>query len=355
MKPGKLLTLVIIAAALVALAFWTKQRQRATPPPEIGRKLIPALELEAIDRVEIARSSAPVTIVRQDTGWGVTNLFGYPADLSKLQTALLSLADLKIGEVARGVNIDTNATLVDLQGASGKPLVSLRLGAPPEMRMSDRFAPRPPQGRHVAVAGNNQVYLVKEGLEEFDGEPRNWVNSQLLSLQTSEIQTIELASPANATVFLSRESGSLQMQGIATNEEFDTSKSYDVESAFSYLNFTGVADPKLDATQTGLATPSIYRVRLKNGDLYTARIGSAAAGGDRYLRLEAVLAPAGTNASAQAELAARKAELDQKFANWTYLVPASTASHMTYTRADLVKPKVVATNETATAEAPAEP
>ncbi|MFZ4396174.1 MAG: DUF4340 domain-containing protein [Kiritimatiellia bacterium] len=357
MKPGKLFTLVIVAAVLVALALWTQHRQLAAPPSDIGRKLLPALALESIARVEISRSGPSITLVRGDAGWTVTNLFGYPADLSKLQTALLALADLKIGEVARGVNIDTNATLLDLQDAAGKPLATLRLGAAPDMSMGggNRFPPRPPQGRHVAVAGNPQVYLVKEGLEAFDGEPRTWANSQLLALQSADIQTLELAGPTGATVCLSRDSGSLQMQGISTNEEFDASKAYDVESAFSYLNFTGVADPKLDAAQTGLSAPRTYRIKLKNGDCYTARIGAAAASGDRYLRLEATLAAPGTNATAVTEHAARKAELEQKFANWTYLVASSTATHMTYTREDLIKPKTIDTNSTTSAEAPVAP
>ena len=165
----------------------------------------------------------------------------------------------------------------------------------------------------------------------------------------------ELASPTGGVATLSRKNGSLQMQGLATNEEFDTGKSYDVESAFGYLNFSSVANPKLSDEQTGMTAPSTYRVLLKNGDQYTARIGSAAAAGDRYLRLDATLAPPGTNATAQVEQGTRKAELDRKFATWTYLIAASTAANMTPTRAELVKPKVVATNDTATVEHPAMP
>jgi len=353
MKPNKLLILVIAAAVLVAMAVWSNRHMQAAPPSVVGKRLLPKLNLESVARVEIARNGAPIAILRGADGWIVKNLFGYPADVSKLQTALLKLAELKIGEVAHGVNIDTNATLVDLQGASGKPLATLRLSAHPAA--ADRPGLRPSQGRYVAIAGDNQVYLTKDGLEEFDGEPRDWVNSQLLSLQSSDIQTIELASPTGTVLTLSREGGALQLQDLSTNEEFDASKSYGVESAFSYLNFAGVADPKLDEVKAGLAAPSTYRVRLKNGDQYTARIGSVAASGDRYLRLEALLAPPGTNALAQVEQATRKAELDQKFGKWTYLVAATTAENMTQTRAAFVKPKAVATNATVSVTAPMAP
>ena len=347
MKPGKLLTLVIAAAVLVALAFWSSNRKQSAPPSSIGKKLLPALKLESVARVEIARQGAPIAIERGDDGWTVKNLSGYPADVSKLQSALLKLTDLRIGEVARGVNIDTNVTLVDLQGGSGKPLATLRLGSRPAG--AERHGYRMPQGRYISVAGDPQVYLVKEGLEEFDGEPRDWVSSQLLNLSSSDIRTIELTNPTGTVLTLSRESGSLSLPGLSTNEEFDASKAYGVESALCYLNLAGVADPKLDDTRTGLATPGLYRVTMKNGDQYTARIGAAAASGDRYLRLDAVLAPPGTNATARAEQAARKADLDQKFGKWTYLVSPSTADNMTLSRADLVKPKGAAPNPSGSA------
>ena len=352
MKPGKLVILAVAAAVMAALAVWTNRQAQATPPSIIGKKLLPRLDLESVARVEIARGGAPIVLIRGDDGWEVKNLFGYPADVSKLQTSLLTLSELKIGEVARGVNIDTNATLVDLQGASGKPLATLRMG---NHTSAERSGFRSPHGRYVAVAGDAHVYLVKDELETFDGAALGWVNSQLLSIQSSDIQTIELASPTGAVLTLTREGGSLHLPGLSTNEEFDASKSYGVESAFCYLSFSGVADLKLGDAQAGLATPSTYRVKLKNGDLYTARIGSAAASGDRYLRLDAVLAPPGTNATAQIEHATRKAELDQKFGKWTYLVTPTTAENMTRTRAELVKPKGVAPTDTVAAEAPIAP
>ncbi len=349
MKPSKLLLLAAVAAILVALAFWSNQQTRATPPAAVGQRLLPRLELASIARVEIAGRGAPIALVRMDSGWVVTNLFNYPADVVKLQSALLQLAEQKIGDVTRGVNIDTNATLVDLQDASGRPLATLRLGPP----SAERPGVRPRQGRTVAVAGDSQVYCVKDSLSEFDGEPRDWIDSQLLRLSSADIQRIELASPTGAVLTLTRNTGTLQLQGIATNEEFEAGHSYGIESAFCYLSFVTVADPKLTNSQTGMLAPSVYRVQLKNGDVYTARIGATATNGCRYLHMEAALAPAGTNAAAQAELAARKTELDQKLGKWTYLLSATAAENMTRTRAELVKAKAVATNESATAKAPA--
>ena len=71
--------------------------------------------------------------------------------------------------------------------------------------------------------------------------------------------------------------------------------------------------------------------------------------------MDVQLAPPGTNATAQAEYTMRKAEMEQKFRKWTYLISSATAENMTRPRSDLVKPKVVSTNATDSASAPAKP
>ncbi len=350
MKLSKLLYLVILAGALLALATWTSKRHHAAPPSGIGRALLPQLDLETVARLEITHTGAPLIIARGDDGWRVESLFGFPADVAKLRDNLLKIKELKIGDVARGMNIDTNATLVDIQSSAGKPLATLRLGKRYEHASSGGAYGGNAGGRYLSVAGDPKVYLVKESLDDFDGDGKVWVDTQLLNVPSTDIQTIELAAPTGTVVTLSRATGALQLQGLATNEEFDASKAYGVESAFSYLSFSGVADPKLDDAKMGLTAPSTYRVRLKNGDLYTAQIGQAVTNvTDRYLRLTAELAPPGTNATQKVEFEKRKTDLDRKFSHWTYLVSAYTADNMTRTRADLVKPKVTTTNAVETA------
>lgn len=352
MKPTKLLYLIIAAGVLLVLASWSAKRHHAAPPSAIGRTLLPQLDLDAIGRVEITGTGAPFAIVRGDDGWSVDSLFGFPADVAKLRGNLLKIKELKIGDVARGMNLDTNCTLVDFQNASGKPLATLRLGKRyqrPGSTSPGGYA----VGRYVSVAGDPRVYLVKETLEDFDADGKAWVDTQLLNIPPSDIQTIELAAPTGGVVTLSRATGTLQLQGLSTNEEFDASKAYGIESALNYLTLSGVADPKLDDAKLGLTAPYTCRFHLKNGDLYTALLGQAVTNGtDRYFRLNVALAPAGTNAAQQAESAKRKTELDSKFSHWTYLISSYTAENMTRGRADLVKPKTVVTNAAETATAP---
>ena len=352
MNGKKLLYLVVAAVLLTALAYWSARRQHAAPPAAIGKHVLPALDINAVARVEILKDGRTVTLVRGDEGWSVAKLFGFPADVSKLRASLIKLQDLRIGDVARGMSFGSNdVTLVDLQDGSGKSLAALRLG-----ERYKRGGPaaetemyRPAEGRYVSPGGHAGVYLVKETFDEFDGESKAWTEAQILSIPSADIQAIELSSPTGQTVRLTRDTGTLQLEGLATNEEFDTSRSYGLESAFGYLNFDGVADPRLDDSVTGLAQPHFYRVTLKHGDRYAAAIGRVATNStERYVRFETQFADPGTNATRKVEQEKRRAELAPRL-KWTYLISSFTTENMTRNRAELVKPKVVATNEVSAA------
>ncbi len=60
--------------------------------------------------------------------------------------------------------------------------------------------------------------------------------------------------------------GSFQaVKGLAANEELDTSKTYGLDSALSYLDFAAVVDPNWSEAAFGFATGYVYTVRMKGG------------------------------------------------------------------------------------------
>jgi hypothetical protein len=81
----------------------------------------------------------------------------------------------------------------------------------------------------------------------------------------------------------------------------------------------------------------------------------------RYMRLKVSLPPAADDASSTNAVGARKeqekkvADLNARFAGWTYMISQYKADSMTVKRDAIVKKKAkpAATNETATASAPA--
>ena len=336
MKFRNIVILAIVAAALVAAAKFTSGNRRARTPDIAGTPVLPGLDLAGVAAVEISESGSALRIEQSGDAWTVTNAFGYPADFARLRQAMIELADLKVGHVQHGMEIDPASSIkVSLFGADGAELASLLLGG---TRDSGRQQETPygmmgggADGRYVAPAGSSQTFLVKENLDGFVADPRAWLDSELLSLQSSDVARIELVAPGGAKTSFDRSSGRLAMEGLAEGEEFDSSKSYGLESALAYLRLAGIADPALDDAATGLAdgAASVFAATTKDGTTYTARIGAASPDGDRYARFAI---DCGTN-SVPAEVAAKQS----LFAKYTYLIPSYNAQNMTRVRADFIK------------------
>jgi hypothetical protein len=345
-KTNHLLMLIIVAAMLVGLAAWSSKSRRAAPPSDVGKPVLAGLNVNDIRRIELNKGGQAVVVAHNGESWSVTNLFGYPADFKKIRQNLLTLKDMKIGDVERGMKFaDKDVTLVDLQDAKGKPLATLRLGPKRQKAATGGMGWSMPDGRYVARDGSDTVFLVKDALEPFDPEAKEWVDADLFNVPSSDIAMIEMTAPDGQTVKLDRTGGTLKIEGLTEKEEFDSSKGYGVESALSYLRFAGVANPALTAVETGLNTAHVYRVSLKTGESYTAQVGAAAPGGsERYTRFTVGLAPATTNDAARAAQEQKVTEQNGNLSRWTFLISSYTAENMARTRAELVKAKPASTN-----------
>ena len=344
MTTHKLISLTAVAAVLAGLAYYSNVSRKVKTPTHSGKPVLAGFDLSEISKIEAGLSGGKkLALESSDTGWIIKSLFGYPADITKIRENLLALKDLKIGHVATGKKLGS-AALVDLQSAAGKSLATLRLGEKHLRQPSGEMERMGggggfPDGRYVSAAGADTVFLVKETLDAFDGDPKSWADTQVVSLPAADLTAIELASQGQ-TSKLTKKDGAWTLEGLTDKEELDTSKSYGVEAALSSLNFSTVADPALNDDQLGMTTGAVYTVTLKNGERYTAKIGNAVeAGTDRTFKITGSFTPAGTNATENAALAKKIEAFNAKAGKWTYVIPSYSAENMTKSRADLVKPK----------------
>ena len=343
MTSQKLISLTAIAAVLAGLAYLSNASKKVKTPSLVGKPVLSSLDLSDVQKIEIGLSGGKKLIVESsDAGWGIKSLFGYPADITKIRENLLKLKDLKVGQVAAGKKLDA-PSLVDLQNAAGKSLATLRLGGQhmrqPTGEMAQFGGGAAPDGRYVSAAGADTVFLVKETLEAFDGDPKNWADTQIASVPSTDITAIEMAHGGQTTKIVKKD-GAWTIGGLTEKEEFDTSKSYGVESALSSLNFNTVADPALTDAQLGMTTGAVYTVTLKNGENYTAKIGSPVTNSsDRTFKISGGFTPVGTNATENAALAKKIETFNAKAGKWTYVISSYTAENMIKSRADFIKAK----------------
>lgn len=339
----KLFSLTFFAVVLVGAAYFSSTKRSVKTPTQVGKLVLPSFDLSEVARVEISMlDGKKFVLASSDKGWVIPSLFGYPADIVKIREHLLKLKDLKVGHVTGGKPLAA-PTLVDLQNAAGKSLTTLRLGEKhirqPTGEMAQFGGGSFPDGRYVSSAGSDKVFLVKESLEAFDGDPKNWVDTQIATVPSSDIIAIQMAL-VESKVNLQKKDGAWTIDGLNAKEEVDISKIYSVESALGELNMVTVIDPALSVEQLGITTGAVFTVSLKNGESYTAKIGNTVKpSADRAVKISASFMPVGTNKTEHAEIAKKIAAFNTKVGQWTYVITASSADVMTKTRADLVKPK----------------
>ncbi len=337
MTTKSLLSLVVVAGVLGGVAYFTSNGKKMKTPSVVGKKIVPAFEVADVARVEIG-GEKKVALAATDKGWKVESLYGYPADVTKIRENLLKLQDLKVGQVATGTKIDKPA-VVELKNAAGKAIASVQLGAThnakPKGQMAQFGGGGYPDGRYVLFEG--KPVLVKDALDAFDGDPKKWVDTSICKVTSADVASVVYAK-GGETVKLARKDGKWTLEGLGPKEELDSSKTYSLDSALSYLNLTGIADPKLTEAELGFATGAVYTAMLKNGTVYTAKTGNAT-GSDRWFKVSAAFTPTGTNKVENAKLEKAAKEFNDTVGKWTYSIASYSADNFAKTRKDLVKAK----------------
>ena len=339
MTTKNLIVLTAVAAVLCGAAYLSRSGKRMKAPSLAGKPVLQKFDLSQIAKVEIG-GTPKVKLSAGDAGWKVDSLYGYPADVTKIRENLLRLQDLKVGQVIPGKKL-AQTVLVDLQDAAGKSLATATLGDSHMRQASGQMAQfgggSYPDGRYLKV--KDQTVLVNDPLEAFDGDPKRWVSTSIASVPSANITAIQMAR-GDRVLSLSKKDGSWKLAGVGEKEEFDTSKMYSIESALSSLNFSDVVDPAKKEDALGLTTGSVYTVMLKNGQVYTAKIGNTREGGsDRYIKLNASFSPTGTNATENAALKKEVETFNASSGKWIYTIPSYAAENMVKARKDLVKAK----------------
>ena len=315
MTNKNLVVLVVIAAVLGGAAYFLSSGSRPTAAKLNGKTVLPGLSVAEVARVEVG---GKLTLAAAADGWKIESLHGYPADREKIAENLLKLAELKVGQVARGRKLGAETDVV-LKDASGKELAALKLGDKHMKKASGQAAMYGgggyPDGRYAAFSG--ETVLVNDTLDAFDGDAKKWCNPRIASISSSDVKSVKFAH-GGATVELEKGTNSTWvLKGLGPKEELDTSKTYSLDSALSYLDFASVADPKLTEADLGFSTGYVYTVTVKEGSntvQHVATVGNKVKdGSDRYFKLD-----------------------DGK---WVFTISSYSAENMMKTRKDLVKAK----------------
>lgn len=311
MTRKNLLSLLAVAVVLAGAALLLNNQSKPKAPRLIGKAILPAFSLADVARIEIGDG---LVLSAGEQGWRIDSLFGYPADREKIVANVLRLADLKVGQVARGRTIAKPTSLV-LKDAAGGTLAALTLGETRFRKATGQaalYGGSYPDGRYLSFDG--ETVLVDDALEAFDGDAKRWCSARIASIPSEAVSAVSFAHAGERVELDKGTNGVWTVKGISPQEELDSSKTYSLDSALSYLDFTTVVDPGLSEAELGFATGYVYTVTLKGGTNRVATVGNEVKGeSDRYFKLDG--------------------------SRWIYTISSSAAQAMMKTRKDVVKVK----------------
>ena len=336
MTTKNLVGLAVAAVVLGGAAYMCGSGRKIKAASVNGKSVLEKFDVADVAKLEIG-GAKKLTLAATDKGWAVETLFGYPADVAKIRENLLKLADLKVGQVAPGIKLD-KPIAVSVKDAKGKELAKATLGDQHRSKPKGEAAMYGggyPDGRYVKFG--EKVVLVKDSLDAFDGDFKKWIDARICAVPSADVKAVSFAR-GKEKVELTKKDSTWTLAGLGPKEELDTSKTYSLDSALSYLDLNGVADPKLTEKDLGFATGAVYTVSLKDGKSYIATVGNAA-GSDRYFKVAASFKAVGTNATENAKLEKDVKDFNDKTAKWVYTISSYSADSMSKTRKDLVKAK----------------
>ena len=365
MKPKHLIILICIAVVL-GIIYMAQQGKRKDAAGTAGsRELVPAdFSSDNLAAVKLERGGKTVTLKQTGNGWAVEERYGYPADTAKLRELFVKLCDARIAQTLSLIPTQLEelsltpekATVMTLTDKNVKLLQRFVFGSEHGNR-PDSAAPYGMgggSGRYLQLADGRNV-VVPERFGEVDASLTDWLNRDFF--QVSDLKRAELRRNGKSEWVLTFKDGKPVLSGgIPANKELDETKASALKSAYSWIRFSDVADPKAAPGTTGMdKAPELL---LTDGDdlVYTVRPG-AGADDNYFLRVSVAwkgeakrTAPAGEKPEDKKRLDAefaqtvkerqeKAAKLDKALSPWTYQVEKSVFDVSAGTRDGFLKAK----------------
>lgn len=374
MAPRKIGILIVVFAVLLGAVLLMQRppKQASTEGAQSGDEVLPGLDLNAVQTLRITGPEGTGVLARVDGTWRVASLHDYPVDFPELRRRLRALGELKIGQVAEGgtellseYGLGDRAAQLDLVDEGGSELATLTLGSTREGKQSGPYGGGYPDGQFVR-AGDGPVVLVASAVGPFPADGSGWIKKQLLEVASTDVEEVSV-STTNGAYAIDFSDGHA-MEGLAEDEEINTTEADRLRRALQYLSCTTVAGAS-DVEGLGFDKASKLVARAADGVTYTALVGDMADDG-RYVRFtmaydqppevtqeeaEAQVpeAPEGENTNRVAQVEAKLAELKNArdgaiqaaqekleelafLEDWTFVISTYTADGMLLGRDQVV-------------------
>ena len=256
----KIILLLVVLAALVGVAFFTKDSSEKRLKPVASReKLIPDLDVNAVRKIRIKEGDTTATLAFTADTWAVAERSNYPAAFEKIGNLLVELKDQKAGKQRTlGKNAwgdvklkmpgdgkaDETGLQVELLGEGDKSISTLVLGK--NVNSSTVGKEASPFGgggseRYVRVANDTDaVWVVENQFYELQPKAEDWIDKSFIDVQKiKEVQVTAPKAEDSWKVARKEEVGEFLLTDAKQGDEFDNAKA-SLSSLLSNATFSDV-------------------------------------------------------------------------------------------------------------------
>ncbi|MFK8028448.1 MAG: DUF4340 domain-containing protein [Gammaproteobacteria bacterium] len=337
----KSLVILIVFLLVGAGAYFSSTAKNSINTSEsIGAAIVPALQTAVNDVSELqvvgANNEILATLKRQQNGWSVKERHQYPADISKIRSALLSMAEAKIVEQKT-----SNPDLYDKLGveniaspnAQGVKAI-LAYGNEKSELIVGKPGPQINKSRYVRLASSDTSWLVDRKID-LKHQPDYWLRKDIFSIEPSEVAAVTITLQDNSRLEISHSEGEEDDVFIVTNLTDPNSQVVEAEvhqltNALSSFQLLDVAEK---AAFSDVESTMKVNYQLKSGvDLHLTAYEIEK---DHFAELEFGLVE-GINADQTADAQIYIDELIKLTSGWVYKIPNVTYDSMYKREADVL-------------------
>ncbi len=284
MSRQRFLSLLLAAVLAISGALYLST-QRNLPRDSRGHALLPSLagELDSVTAVSVRRAgaSATATLHAHEGRWSVTERGDYPADVAKLRKLLLALSEARVVEEKTSNPASYSVLGVEelsLPAATGAQIsVTARDGTHAVIVGKSVGA-----GNFARRVGESKSFSVEPGIT-FETEPRFWIDSRLIDVAGTAIQSLQVKPFGGAAYTLRREAsgGALTLDGVPPGRKAADAATLDPSTLFSGLTADDVAAAAgIDFSKAAVAT-----LTLSDGNVIT--VSGTAIGDKHWVQVQA--------------------------------------------------------------------
>ena len=326
MNTKSLLILIILVVFGIAAYLFSQGDSRINSAEKVGSPILPGLyaALNEVDGLQFTAAGNKVvaTLQRQDDKWVVVERDNYPADIAKIRSIVLSLAEAKILE-RKTSNSELYSKLgvesVELASAEGTQ-VSIRYGDQNPTLIVGKPGPQINKNRYVRIANDVTSWLVDKKLD-IQYEITHWLRKDLLSVEPADVSAVSIVLADDSRLEIQNDNSD-ENKFLVTNLSDPNSQVIDAElhQVTNALSSFQLLDVKTQAEFGEVEPTMAIDYQLKSG----ANINMVAfeVGGEHFVSIDASVRELSTNEASNSEdVQSFVQDLHNKTKDWIFKIP----------------------------------